>query len=273
VAGSRTGIGLVAAALVVVAVGVTMFSRQMRGPVALASREYATAPGERETVTLPDGTEFTLAPASRLRLGPGYGATRREITLEGEAYFVVVHDPGRPFVVRAAHAITTDIGTRFDVRAYADDRDARVVVTAGAVSVASAGVGAGSGAPSEPSTPRSSRVVTRGMEVDVAPEGTLSVASGVDVDAAVGWTSGTIAFQGTALSDVVRELARWYGIDVRVGDASLAGRRITASFKDEAKDDVLRSVAAAVGATVERRGPTIVLVATAAGRGARPAPR
>jgi transmembrane sensor len=248
---AAVGVGLIAAAAVIVVVArLTSGSGSSRQPLAMAGREYATAPGERETVTLPDGTEFTLAPGSRLRLAPGYGATRRDLTLEGQAYFAVMHDATRPFVVHTASAVTEDVGTRFVVRAYATDPAADIAVAEGAVAVSGAGA-----------APAGRAVLTRGMVGRVGGDGTTSIVHGADADAYVAWTSGTLVFQGTTLSEVTQELSRWYGIDIRVEDPVIARRPITASFKGEAKDDVLRAVAAAVGATVERRGQAFVIVA------------
>ena len=67
------------------------------------------------------------------------GGGTREVELEGEAYFAVVHDAARPFAVRAHGAVATDVGTAFDVRAYPEDAGARIAVTEGAVAVTAPG--------------------------------------------------------------------------------------------------------------------------------------
>jgi transmembrane sensor len=245
---SRSPVRVIAAAIVV-ALGVGVALRTVgRGlPLAVAGREYVTVPGQRETVTLADGTEMTLAPGSRLRLAADYGASRRDVVLEGQAYFAVVHDAARPFVVHTANTVTKDIGTRFVVRAYPEDRATRVVVAEGAVSVADS-------------------VLERGMLARVAGDSAITVQRGVDLDAYMGWTRGELVFQATPVTDAIHDLARWYGLDMRLADPTLAHGAITASFQDEALDDVLHSVAIAIGATVERDGHRVVFARAARGK-------
>jgi transmembrane sensor len=212
-------------------------------------RVYRTASGERETVTLGDGTRFTLAPASRMRLAANYGRDRRDVYLEGQAYFAVAHDAARPFVVHAANAVTEDVGTRFVVRSYPEDRAVRVVVTEGAVSLGDSG-GRSNG-----------RAVLGQRTVgEVDRRGTTTLQRGADVDADVAWTRGELTFNKTPVREVVVELSRWYGLQVQLADSTMASLAYTASFKDEAVTDVLQSVATAIGARVVRNGQRVVLV-------------
>src|SRR5262249_48171613 len=90
-------------------------------------REYVTSTSQQLSMTMPDGTRFTLAPSSRVRVHGDYGKDTRELDLEGEAYFTVIHDTSHPFTVHARSASVQDIGTTFDVRAYKLDSTVRVV--------------------------------------------------------------------------------------------------------------------------------------------------
>src|SRR6267378_4397219 len=100
-----------------------------------ATREYATPRGRRAILRLLDGTEITLNADSRLRAPVSFAARQRDVYLEGEAYFRVVHDAARPFVVHTAGGAIRDIGTAFGVRAYGDAARERVAVVEGAVAV------------------------------------------------------------------------------------------------------------------------------------------
>src|ERR1043166_4827971 len=141
-----TWIGLAAAALII-AVGGTIGG--LRGsvqpqavPEPAAMREVATAAGQRATIHLADGSTVTLGVKSRLRFAADRDAHTRDVHLEGEAHFAVTHDSTRPFVVHADGARAVDLGTAFVVRAYSTERQVRVVVTAGQVSLGSAPPGA-----------------------------------------------------------------------------------------------------------------------------------
>jgi transmembrane sensor len=216
-----------------------------RTPVGL--REFATTVGQRETISLVDGTEVTLAPASRLRLGAGYDVTRREMSLDGEAYFVVAHDPDRPFVVHSANAVTEDIGTRFAIRAYHDEPLVRVVVADGAVGVRIA------------DAPRAQRsILTRGGVERVDASGVAAVDTGADVAPYLAWTRGELVCVNARMGDALAQLARWYGLDITLAEPALAGGTLTATYWDEPVGDVLQSVATAMGASVRRTGRRVV---------------
>ncbi len=196
--------------------------------------EYVTAPGQRETVTLIDGTQLTLAPASRLRVPVDYGRTARAVSLEGEGYFVVVHDVARPFEVRAGNAVARDVGTAFDVRAYGDEPTVRVAVTNGRVALG--GLGATQGGVD----------LDAGETADVGRSGVLGAVTRADVAMLTAWTSGTLAFHDTPLRDVALALSRWYGANVRIADAAIADRPLlTATYSGLSLAETIRLISAA----------------------------
>jgi transmembrane sensor len=139
--------------------------------------------------------------------------------------------------VRAGSLITRDIGTRFIVRAYPADARREVTVADGAVTVTLRGAPV---------------LLHRAERVRADSTGSLVRDTGVDTATALAWTGGRLVFVSAPMREVVPQLARWYGIDVRLGDSALAERRLSASFTREPVASVLLSVAAAVDARVER---------------------
>src|SRR5690349_5983425 len=125
----RVAVGAIAASLIL-AVGAALWLRHDDTPTQAAAepaaREFATGRGQRATIRLVDGSRVELGYASTLRVRQIDGG-RRELFLEGEAVFDVVHDESRPFIVHAANATTEDLGTVFSVRAYPGDSAVRVV--------------------------------------------------------------------------------------------------------------------------------------------------
>ncbi len=249
--------------LVVVGVGVAIGVRRGAGPGSRA-HEYATVAGQRLSITLMDGTQLTLAPASRVRVGAGYdrSAGAREVELTGEAYFAVAHDGAHPFTVRAQGAVARDVGTAFDVRAYPEDTGARIAVIEGVAAV-STETGQRSCL-----LPRLSRLPSgegcgsqvRAGDIATVANEAITVMHGGDVASLTGWRAGRLAFRDTPLREVAVELARWYGLDVRVPDAGLADRPVTGTFTTEPVDEVLSFVAHPVGAIVRRAGQTVTFV-------------
>jgi ferric-dicitrate binding protein FerR (iron transport regulator) len=215
--------------------------------------EYATRPGERQKVTLADGTQFILAPASRLRVPGDYWAGDRSVAVEGEVYFAVVHDPAHPFVVRAGNAVTTDVGTAFDVRSYPADPEVRLAVVEGAVAVAPAASG-GSRCPDpmqQPAAPCAASAGAPAIAGDLAivtPDRRVVIRHGGDVASATAWTTGTLVFRDAPLPEVVTELSRWYGVSIVLGDETLRLRHVTATIDQRSVTTVLDVLAPGVGA-------------------------
>lgn len=213
-----------------------------------ASHSFATARGRRGEVRLPDGTRVSLAPESRVTWRSADDSLVREVLLEGEAYFDVVHDSRKPFLVRARNVVIHDIGTRFAVRAYPADSVVRVVVTHGRVRIRAAKAPQTSGATLDP-----------GMVAMVDSAGTTSLQSGADTARYNAFARGQMQFVRTPLRTVVSELERWYDIDIRLGDSTLGSRRITATLDDQTLPDLLVQLSITLNLRVTRAGRLVVL--------------
>jgi transmembrane sensor len=213
----------------------------------LVVQELVTEKGQRATLRLSDGTEVALGPGSRLELQREFGESAREVHLSGQAFFTVARDPSRPFLVHTRGAVTRVLGTEFDVRAYPDDAGVRIVVAEGEVSLRSA---AQTGA---------AAVVLRGGELGELPAGSAKVLTRtVDPEQYLGWREGRLAFENAPLSRVAREIERWYGVPVRLSDAELGSRRLTASFRDQPVEKIVQIVAASLGLRCVRVGEMYV---------------
>ncbi len=253
------------AALLVLAVGGALLWRPGSAFVRdhVRGRTVATGKGERVQVTLSDGTRVLLGVESRLRWPRRFGGDRRDVRLEGAAYFEVAPDPSRPFSVYTDDAVTRVLGTRFTVRDYDGAEPARVAVTEGKVSVRPAR------APSD--DPAAVAVLVKGQAAEVRASGGAAVVGRAREQRDLAWTRGTIAFENAPVPEVVAEIGRWYDVQIQVPDPGLASRHLTISFENEPLETLLQEIAAVLGARVDRRGRVIVLVPASAQRGG-PAP-
>jgi len=249
-----------AAAVIAVLAGGTALWQQARdtGDAASGARSYATSVGERDSLRLPDGSRVVLGPGSSLEVAAGYGGTSRVVRLRGEAYFVVQHDAARPFVVHAGDASVEDLGTAFVVRSGAAGRVV-VAVTEGSVRLQRARAG------DAPANAGAGIVLRAGDRGALAAAGPATAERGAAGAADLAWTEGRLVFDDATAGDVAAALRRWYGIELRFADAALADRHLTASFRDEPVDDVLRVIALALGARLERQGDTVVVRPAPAG--------
>jgi transmembrane sensor len=243
-----------AATIVVLVVGGAVLLTKLRQPAApVPMREVATRLGQRAALDLPDGSRVVLAPGSRVRIPAAYSVhgsgSSRELFLEGQAFFTVRHDSTRPFRVHTGAALVEDVGTEFVVTSQSEFHGTQVVVVSGAVALRQ------TSAPAAPPL----LTLTRGDLARLDSSGIAIVTRDVNLAPYVAWTEGNLVFDGTPLREVAPALARWYDLDVRVSDSTLASRKFTASFRNEPISQVLEVVARSLDVRVERQGRSVVL--------------
>jgi transmembrane sensor len=225
--------------------------------VAAAGSIAVTAVGVRDSVRLPDGTRVVLAPGSRLEVAAGYGRGARDVALEGVALFSVEHDAARPFTVRAGDVVIRDLGTVFTVRADAAVGAPGRLAGTVAVSVTEGVVGMRAASATDTGI-----VLAAGDHGAMRGDRVVDLSRGTVVPGDVAWASGTIVYRAAPLAMVAADLRRWYGIDLRIDDPTLAARRLTATFTEpgtgasagDSADQVLRVLGLALGAEVVREG-------------------
>lgn len=219
-----------------------------------AMREFVTARGQRATITLLDGTRVELGVDSRLQVA-SFESGRREVYLNGEAAFSVVHDSARPFLVRAGNGVTEDLGTEFAVRAYPTDSQVTVVVVSGRVALRD-----------DADSTRAPAVLDAGQLGRLDRDGRTQVTRGIDPSLYLAWTKGRLVFHDAMLRDVTTQLERWFDVEIRMSDPALAARRVTATVTVQSLDDVLAAVTFPLGIRYTRTGRVIELVGAPRGR-------
>ncbi len=219
-----------AAAAVAIAVAGLWRGQSTTSPTSM--REIVTSRGERFEFGLPDGSRVILGPASRLRLATSGFSRERTLWLDGEGYFAVAHDMEHPFVVRTGASATQAVGTAFAVRAYPEDSVARVVVTEGRVLLRSASGAPGSGA-----------MLDRDDLGVMDWQGRVTIRRDVDAAKYLAWITSEVHFEGTPLSEVLRELGRVYGVDIVLGDSGMVSAPVYATFRQQAADEMANALA------------------------------
>lgn len=246
-------------AVLAAAAGVALYVGSARwsagGASNLAAQEFVTKVGQRDSLTLPDGTRVVLAPGSRLIVAAGYGTRTRVVTLDGAAFFDVRHDAALPFTVHAKGARINDIGTAFAVSTDAAG-GVSVAVTHGIVAMRDSAAGA---APS---------VELRAGDRGALRNGAVAVSRGTVTADDVAWTRGRLSYRDTPLAQVQADLQRWYGLELRIADSLLAGRTLTGASPSDSAAATVQWIALTLGAEVVQRGDTVFL--QLAGHGATP---
>jgi ferric-dicitrate binding protein FerR (iron transport regulator) len=220
-----------------------LLARETRFVHTPAQREYATAIGERKTISLSDGSRVILAPQSRLRVPDNFGATTtRTISLDGEAYFDVPAVSRAPFIVQTAGIVTRVLGTSFGVRRYATDSATLVAVHTGRVMSGGA---------------RANITLASGNTAIVTDS--TATRSTEPVARSVAWTRDRLIFDGTNAGAMLTTLGRWYGYDFRLADSSLARVNVRAEFRIGDAADALMILKRVLHVTMTYDGNTITL--------------
>ncbi len=206
-----------------------------------------TAPLGRDVATqLPDGTRLTLAAGSTVSWPAAFGKRSRDVTLQGEALFDVMHDAARPFRVHARDAVARDIGTRFVVRAWREQPAVDVAVEVGLVALSDSGR----------SRADSGTLLHAGQRGRLNANGTVAVTP--DADGVLAWTHGVLAFDDQTLADVLPTIARRFDVEVRA-DSGLLTRRLTARFAAQSLTEVLNALAVSLDLRVTTTGRVVTL--------------
>lgn len=211
----------------------------------LTRNVYETSIGEQRTINLADGSTLILNADSKVRVR--YSETERSIDLEeGQALFKVAKNPSRPFVVRSGEASVRAVGTQFDV--YRKSTGTTVTVVEGKVAVTSEKVkGTGDGQDQEVGVIAGEQLTIPKIRVAPAtaaatPDTTSAPqVRPVKVAEATAWTEGLLVFDGTPLSEVIREFNRQNSKPlVLQGTPELAQIKITGTFPANGADRITR---------------------------------
>ncbi|HLX90855.1 MAG TPA: FecR domain-containing protein [Puia sp.] len=169
----------------------------------VAAQEYNVLSNPRGSrpisLTLNDGTVVWLDAASSLRYPVAFAGSERKVEISGQGYFEVAHDASKPFKVLRGSTQVEVLGTHFDVDAYEDDSDLKVTLLEGKVKVSNDGTIA---------------MLSRGEQAKVNAGGQIIKVSGVDIDEVMAWKNGKFIFSGNDITSVMRQLSRWYDVDV-----------------------------------------------------------
>jgi transmembrane sensor len=186
----------------------------------VAYNTMSTPKGRQFQVTLPDGTKVWLNAASSLRYPTAFTGRERKVTVTGEAYFEVAHNANLPFVVNVNDKEeVTVLGTHFNINAYENEKAIHTTLLQGSVKVGSRQWAVGSGEKAEGSrqkaeTKEQSVVLKPGEQVSLSHTSQLSQPIPVQTGEVIAWKNGLFNFEGASLGEIMRQLERWYDIEV-----------------------------------------------------------
>ena len=184
----------------------------------------STPRGGQYELTLPDGTRVWLNAASSIRYPTAFTGKERRVDIQGEVYFEVAANASQPFIVGVNKKQTIEVlGTHFNVNAYQDETSINTTLITGSVRVrASATAPQAStqqGLTSRTSDPQAAasqlaRTLKPGQQAQLDAAGAITLIEHPDLDATMAWKNGYFSFDHSDIATVMRQLSRWYDMDV-----------------------------------------------------------
>ena len=238
--------GIAACLLLAVSIVQIVSDRHGRG-----GQTYAAGVGLPQSVVLSDGTRVQLD--AETSLVARFDGHQREVILRnGRAQFQVAHDTGRPFLVVAGGNLIRDVGTTFQVSRSADG--VTVGLLEGSVSVSRDTVGHAWVSDLKPA-----------QQLHVDASGQAGAVTPLDVDAARGWTRGELVFSEQRLDTLLQAMNRYSTTQLRLGDPSLAGLRVSGRFHAGDPQALAEALAQGWKLRVVRTGPGELTLLPASG--------
>src|SRR5690625_1060658 len=228
----------------------------------IAMQNIQTSRGERASMEFSDGSKVMLNSMSTLRFPKAFQGSKRELYLEGEAFFQVARNEDLPFIVYANGTEVTVLGTEFNVNSYRENEAVEVVVREGTVAVNPDGLHGNSKKQQdqikESDQDNDGVIVTKGQRTTVKPGDRPTSPENVLLAPHLAWVNGEMIFEGTPMHKVVQRLRRAYNLHFEVADSTLLSKRLKASFKRERLDKVLEIISFSLDIRYEMRGDTVV---------------
>nr|MBA4167663.1 DUF4974 domain-containing protein [Chitinophagaceae bacterium] len=159
----------------------------------------STPRGRKFDIKLSDGTHIWLNAASSVTFPVVFKDATRNIKITGEAYLDVAQNT-KPFIVNVDDKTSVQvIGTSFNIKAYRDESAIRTTLITGAIKV---------------SGNREEKILKPGQQNSLYTDGAFTVDNNTDIEQVTAWKNGAFNFNRADIQTVMRELARWYDIDV-----------------------------------------------------------
>jgi transmembrane sensor len=222
----------------------------------IAKSEISTKNGSRSKIQLPDGTSVWLNSSSKLTYdNENFGATIREVSLVGEAYFDVIKNPSKPFIIHTTKMDIKVLGTAFNVKSYPTDKTTETSLIHGSVEVTL--------------NDRQEKIMLKPSEKLIfntiqnksekistlkgnlkinekeKPIIELSHLTIYPIDNSIvetAWKENKLVFRNESLEDIALKMERWYGISIVIRTESLKKELITGSFEKETIFQALKAL-------------------------------
>ncbi len=179
------------------------------GGPAVVYNTMTTTKGKQYQLQLSDGSKIWLNAASSVTYPTAFTGDERKISITGEAYFEIAHDAKKPFTVSTNGMEVQVLGTHFNINAYDDEENTSTTLLEGSVKIKNR---------------HTASLLRPGQQLQLNREGKIKLVTDADAQEAVAWKDGLFIMKKAGIASIMRQLARWYDVEVSYSDGIPPGR-------------------------------------------------
>jgi transmembrane sensor len=157
-----------------------------------------TPNGRQYNLVLADGSKVWLNAASSINFPTSFPGDERKVTVSGEAYFEIAHNPSKPFLVSVNGVEIKVLGTHFNVNAYSDEETIKTTLVEGSISI-------------QNNSDR--KILSPGQQAEIK-NAEININKNASIEEAVAWKNGAFYFKSADIENLMRQVARWYDVEV-----------------------------------------------------------
>ncbi len=220
-----------------------------------AKNQISTKNGSKTSLVLPDGTKVWLNSGSQLDYDKNYGNKLREVSLIGEAYFDVVKNPERPFLIHTRKMDIKVIGTAFNVKCYPGEKTTETSLVRGSIEVTLKDrqekimlkpneklVINNDDALAPKTNGKEAVKVAAHPEKPIISIGHLTLLPADNTVIETAWVQNRLVFSGESFEEVALKMERWYNVNIEFADEKLKEQKLTGNFEKETVEEALAAL-------------------------------
>lgn len=221
-------VGYAACVLLMAALAYTLISpnkqlEERSSQIILAS----TSIGENKTITLSDGTKVTLNANTTFSYPEKFSEESRDVSLQGEAFFDVAHNPEKPFKVATGNGMNIQVlGTVFNVKSYPEDQNVETTLVSGKVKVVE-------------EQNQKTVVLAPSQRATYVKDADKLIVDNVQTKKFTAWREGKFIYDETPIRQVISDLKRKYKVDISVESPGIMDYKYTGEFDNLGIEQIL----------------------------------
>lgn len=207
----------VAAVAIIVLWGNSLYQKNQKEATEIVYQTISVPAGQRINLTLPDGTDVWLNARTTIRYPFSFNQEKREVFVDGEAYFDVLKDKRKPFIVQTPKYHLEVLGTAFNVEDYSGKDDFETMLFNGSVKIIS-----------KDSMPQT--VTLTPTYKAYVENGRLTVEH-VDDYNVYRWREGLICFKDESFADIMSDFEKYYGLTIQIENEQVKKQHYSGKFR------------------------------------------